>query len=398
MKIKLIVLLFCGISLLSFGQTNYYHYTSDYYRVSSDLSESHAARIARKMESSLSMFNSLFHFDLTDLNVKMKVTIFSEKDSFDEYLESTIGRTRQDFTFIHYSDLAKSELVGFIKTDEFEFDASLIHQGLIQFLKAFIPNPPIWLREGAAAYFEASLWNENTLAYDYRSNYAWLPTLRALLKGEVEGKTPLMMSDLLNRESEPPASQMDIFYPQAWGVVTFLLETPENEYNRILWDSLSVIDPVKTVKENSQAVMQKAFKWVDERSLLVDFTSFVDGLKTFNELITSGVALYSQGELDDAAASFNKAVVLEPESYIPPYYLGLINYADKDHIKAEGYYTNALDLGSDVALTNYALGVNAFAGNRYEQAVLYLSKAKAADPVEYSEKVDVLLQRIETLR
>jgi hypothetical protein len=55
-------------------------------------------------------------------------------------------------------------------------------------------------------------------------------------------------------------------------------------------------------------------------------------------------------------------------------------------------------LGADRALTNYALGVNAFANNRFDQSTAYLMTARNTDPGAYGAKVDSLLSRIATLR
>ncbi|HQG40161.1 MAG TPA: tetratricopeptide repeat protein, partial [Spirochaetales bacterium] len=66
-----------------------------------------------------------------------------------------------------------------------------------------------------------------------------------------------------------------------------------------------------------------------------------------------------------------------------------------DYARAEEYYKTALALGSDQAITYYALGINAFASKRFEDAKTYLNKAAEIAPDKYADKVKELLARIE---
>ena len=459
MKRLILTTAFLIICAATFGQIKtFYHFTSDNYRVSSDLSEAHAKTIADKMEASLVLFNEMLHFDLPELDVKLKVTMFSEKAGFNDYLTTILNQTRDNFAYIHYTDLAKSELVGFDMENEDDFNSSLIHQGFIQFLKAFIPNPPIWLREGIATYCEKAWYDIKTNKFSFRPNYIWLSTLKNIITGDkgsegegedegslaaeeeagtegedeavaisaaegeadeetgenadedadieeedsekiVEGVTDsISVFDLLVMNRDSVRNQLDIFYPKAWGLITFLVNSEKKHYNRAIWDSITALNPESSLRENSAAVKKNAFNWLDETTLEQDYAVFIQMLKSFNELITEGIDYYSQNELDPANEAFTKAIALEPESFIPYYYLGLVNYSNKNFQQAEQNYEKALVLGADTALTNYALGVNAFANNLYDAAKIYLSEAKNMNPENYEEKVDSLIQRIETLQ
>jgi len=186
-----------------------------HYRIYSDDSLIKAGDIAKEMEACLKIYNNIMHLDLSALTVKLKVRIFKSKNSFDTYLNSLINETRDDFVYIHYTDLEKSELVGFEKTNKTEFDSSLVHQGFIQFIKALIPNSPIWLREGIAAYIENAHYNSETASFMLRPNLVWLDSLKAILKGE-EKFIPL--NKLLTMSKEDALKNISIFYPEAWGV------------------------------------------------------------------------------------------------------------------------------------------------------------------------------------
>ena len=110
------------------------------------------------MEAAIVLYNEIFHFDLSQLPAKFRVRIFKDLDGFNAYLTKVLSQTRTDFVFIAWSDPERSELLCFPK-DDAAFTASLLHQGCIQFIKGFVDNPPVWLREGVATYLDASAWD-----------------------------------------------------------------------------------------------------------------------------------------------------------------------------------------------------------------------------------------------
>ena len=388
--------LFCAVSL--FGQTPGNSYATDHYRVYTDVSDNYAEDVAKKLEGALVLFNDMFHFSLSELPVKFKVTIFREKSGFDSYLSRILDKPRANFVYIHYSDFRKSELVGFRKINEAAFNTSLLHQAFIQFLKAYVPNPPIWLREGIATYFENSSFDSDKQEFQFKPNFAWLDTLKTIASGKAVDKPPIPLSVLLAMDRDSVRDRVDTFYPQAWGVVTFLLQSDDKNYNRIFWDSLHALDAEKSIRENSLNVMKNVFSWYDESQMIKDFRAYIQSIKTFNDLVTDGINLYTLEEYDKSYSVFMQTVAVEPQNYIPYYYLGLISYSQKEYPQAEGYYKAALALGAEESVTKYALGVNAFADNRYDAAVSYLNEAKELHPSKYSDKVDTLVQRMDGLR
>ena len=206
------VLFFCFFYAASlFGQTPDYSYTADHYRVYTDVSEDYAVNVAKKLEGALILFNDMFHFNLSDLPDKFKVTIFREKSGFDSYLTRILDHPRANFVYIHYSDFRKSELVGFRKIDEVAFNSSLLHQAFIQYLKAYVPNPPIWLREGIATYLENSSFDRDKAEFQFKPNFAWLDTLKTILSGKSADKTPIPLSVLLTMDRDSVQYRVDTF-------------------------------------------------------------------------------------------------------------------------------------------------------------------------------------------
>ena len=193
---------------------------------------------------------------------------------------------------------------------------------------------------------------------------------------------------------EKAKEKINVFYPQAWGMVSFLVNAPDKEYNRILWDSLSALKAEADLEHNVSAVQQKAFKWYDEARLAGDFLQYLAARKSFRTFVQEGIDHYSKNELDRSEESFIGASEIEEENYIPFYYLGLINYSRKNYSVAEHYYKQALESGAQPSLVYYALGVNSFAANRLEDAQNYLKMTKESDAA-YKEKVDELLKRLQ---
>ncbi len=365
---------------------------TDHYRVSSETSQAQADDVAHRMEAAIPLYNDIFHFDLSKLATKFRVKVFKDIDSFNAYLDKVLSQKRSDFVFVAWSDPERSELLCFPKDDK-AFTASLLHQGCIQFIKGFVDNPPIWLREGVATYVDASTWDPKAGTYTARPNLAWLDGLKTMVRGDSQSKL-IAFPDLLTLSREKAQAQMDVFAPQSWGLVQFLLNAPQRAYSRVLWDSVSSLSPAATLDDNSRAAQARAFSWFTDQQLQKDFQSYILDLKTASDLVKDGIDLYAKGDLAGAEQSLTKSLDLEPSASTPWYYLGLVAYARKDYAKAEAAYLKAFQLGANAAIINYALGVNSFAAGKNADAAKYLNFAKQADKATYGDKVDALLKRI----
>lgn len=366
---------------------------TEHYRVVSEVGRDHAERTAARLEATLGIFNDYFHFDLGELPAPMRVRIFASKAEFDSYLRSIIDETREDFIYLHYGDLARNELVGYFR-DEPEYDYSLNHQAFIQYLRSFVGNPPLWLREGFAVYFEEIEYDPETGQAVYRENLAWLDTLKAIVSGEAE-RPGIPLEEMLRLDLASAREHIDVFYPQAWGMVSFLLNTDNRDVNRVLWDSLSALEPGAAMLENARAIEREAVRWVNEEQLVDDFLAYLDERRSFRGFVEDGMDLYENGEMEAAEEAFVKALNLRSDNYVPYYYLGLINYDGTNFSLADYYYRQALENGAEEALTYYALGVNAYADNRFEQATDYLERTIELDPEGYATQAEQLIARMD---
>jgi hypothetical protein len=391
-KIAAYALIVLVLPFGAFGQSvPVYESVSNSYRVYSEISESHAAELSRNLDALLDFFTSHFRFESGGLKSKMKVRILADKSRYDEYLKALISQTREDFIYLHYSDPEKSELVGYA-TDEENFRISLNHQAFIQYFRAFRANPPLWLREGFAVFFEKLAYDPASGSAVYYENLAWLDTLKAFTGGG--GKNLLPLQTLLGMTVEGAREKIDVFYPQAWGIVSFLLNSPNKDYTRILWDAVASLQADASLERNVERVYERSFKWYDEGLLTEDFLGYLEIRKSFRAVVQEGIDAYSRNKLDAAEEAFAAAREMEIGNFMPPYYLGLISYARKNYSVAEHHYKTALENGAQPALIYYALGINSYADNRTDEAISYLKFAAEIDP-SYEQKTDELLKKLQ---
>ncbi len=396
-KLFILVLLIVFFTGLVNAQETSQVYESKYYKVYSEISQTHAQQTAEKIDAYFELFNTYFHFDPSELSVKLKVKILSSEDSYKNYLARTVPDVKNSFVYLQYRNEEKSELVGFYEDDD-SFDSAMIHHGFIQFLKSFVKNPPLWLQKGFAIFFEKCVYLADQKKVSYKENLAWLETIKDYVEKSdfAGGSTSLYpLEDLLTLSTAEAESGVDVFYAESWGLVHFLVNSEYKSYNRALWDAVGALQADATKSENESAIDAKAFSWINPNLFQADFLAYVSEVKSFPELVQYGMDEYAAGDLEDAEEAFDKALKIDDTHYIPLYYLGLINYDNGDYAMAEYYYHSALQLGSNVGLAYYALGVNSFADNRYEDAVFYLEQSVDVDPSGYGSKSQILINRIQ---
>jgi hypothetical protein len=367
-----------------FGQVE-----SDHYVVLSELGQDRAAALSRQLEALFGLYDGFFRYDASDLKAKLNVREFADKAGFDIYMTQIVGQSKDDFVYLHYASPERSELLLFPKAEP-DYSASLAHQGFVQFLKAFVANPPLWIREGVAVSFESAAWDDKAGKMSFPENLAWLETVKSL-----KDRSLLMGLDkLLAIGQDEARADLDVFYPQAWAFTSFLLNSQEKAYNRLLWDSVAALKKDASLEDNQAAVAKIVDTWYGSDAVDKAFASYLADRKTFPELVAQGVRKYADKAWDESSAAFVAAQSMNAASYVPDYYLGLIAYAQNQFDLADSHYKQALALGCDPAITNYALGVNAYAQNRLDDAKGFLQTAKTSSPDRYGEKVDSLIAKI----
>ncbi len=389
-KIIILFLILMTFVIPSFSQTMKMA-ESNKYRVYTDISNEIAQYTATAMDEYFELYNRFFHFDEKKLESKLQIRIFQSKDDFDSYLASIISGTSKSYVFLQYKNSKRNELVTYKMDDIDEMKRTFIHHGFVQFLKTFVPHAPLWIQKGFAIYFEKSIYNEQDNSVIFQDNLDWAVTLKKYISAD--RKNPLnqklfSIDNLLKLDTATANKNINVFYAQSWGLVSFLINSKYQEYNRVLWDSISSLDQTFLKNENESAILKSSFAWIDKNTFLTDFYFYADSIKSFNELIQDGIKSYSEGSLGEAERIFIKGMIINETNYIPYYYMGLINYSRKDYAMAEYYYHSTAEKGGDPNLINYALGVNSYANNNSKDAIFYLSKVESGD--YYEKSIDLI--------
>ncbi len=398
-KVALLLAALIGVSSLAYAQqAGPNEALTAHYDVYASAGADQAKTIANGMEAFFGLYNSFFHFDPSVLKSRLNVRIYANRQEFDSYLAKIVPGTHDSFVYLQYQDPRRSVLVGYDTGSLASFQMALIHHGFVQFLRSFIPEPPLWLQEGCAVYFEASEYDAAKNVAVFHPNLGWVATLKQEVGAYLSSNDPnaiIPVDTLLTMDTAAALKRLPAFYAEAWGLVSFLADSKDSEYNRVLWDGITALQPNATAAANAAAMEARAFSWVPDNQLLTAFASYLDTVKTFPELVNDGMRAYSAGDLATAEADFTQAVTLNRTNSIPYYYLGLVKYGQKDYYVAEHYFRTALLMGADRGLVDYALGVNAFADDRIDDAKSYLNEATAS--ANFKDKADSLLKRINGL-
>jgi hypothetical protein len=354
-----------------------------FYHIISDGGSADAAAVIREMEMRFAVYNRLFRFDPSQLSSPLKVQVFQRQEDYDAYVSSRLGRTRAGAVYLHYPQRDQRELV--IHRGSPEAANMIPHQAFIQFLRAFVSNPPAWMREGFAIYFSSLRYDESAGELSYEENLSWLDQLKTL------GRAAPSLEAVLLADSRGTPDQ---FQSAAWALVSFFVNNNQEEYFRTLTEIFMALSDSVSAPANAEAVMRRIVLWTDLNTLQRDYDAYLGSRKTFAELIQDGQDAYAAKDPATAALSFLAALDQRPSHYAPYYYLGLLAYEAKDYGLAEQYYRSALQSGADAALVFYALGLNAASAGRKTDAIGFLEQAAAASPERYRERAATLITQL----
>jgi len=355
------------VFFLTLGALSHAQLRSDHYEIIADGKGANKNNVAdtayaREMERLFSLFNQTFCFDPKLLSSPLKVRVFTDRDEYNAYISARLGGEKRGAVYLQYRDSAKNELV--IHQGSQEEPQLVPHQAFIQFIRAFIPSPPLWIQEGFASYFSAQ-YNGNEKIMD------WLDIAK---KANAKAETLLLDTGQLSK-TESPYSKAALF----WSVVSFFLEDKLSPRYRALTDSITVLSSAAGTEENSRAVVNRLTRFMPLDELNRNYTAYITEKKTFTDLVKEGQKAYDNRNLSAAEELFRQAIDVKPDHYAPYYYLGLIAYEERNYEKAEEFFRSAAVFGALIPQVQYARGVNAAAAGKKDDARGYLEEAAALD-------------------
>jgi hypothetical protein len=336
----------------------------------------------REMEARFNIYNRLFRFDPAGAALPLKVRVFQDTGSYNQYVQGKTGIPSPGAVYLHYRNPGSRELV--INRDADGAEKALPYQAFIQFFRAFIPQPPAWMQEGFAVFFSTLIFTGEGRPV-YEENLAWLETVKTLRNRPGP------------RDIVSGAGGGD-FPALAWSLVSFFLNSEKEPYLRSLTDSFMALSPAKTREENAEAVMKRIFLDIKAEDLAADYQRYLDSRKTFTSLAAEGQRAYAANDMTGAELLFRGALNQKPDHFVPYYYLGLIAYNGNRFAEAEQYYRGGLERGAEPALILYALGINAAAAGKNAEAADYLRQAAEAGPARYGQKTGALIPLLEGRR
>jgi tetratricopeptide (TPR) repeat protein len=358
-----------------------------HYRVFSDSGDADAALLLQELELRMDFYNRLFRFEPERIAEPLQVRAIADVDAYETCVRSRLDQAPPGAVYIHYSRPEKRELV--INRGSDAEAAMVAHQAFIQYLRAFIPNPPSWMRDGFAIMFSSLRFDPALEELVYEENLAWLDTVKKLGGGAAP---PHLI--LLADTGEYAGGSIDNFKPLSWALASFFLHYDAEDYFRVLTEMFMVLSPDADAAENSLAAAKRLTLWTDFETLAGDYQNYLGGKKSFSELIAEGQKAYSEGDWEGAEQRFAQARSLRPNHAVPCYYQGLLAYGAKDFAKAEELYNAALYNGADAALVHYALGLNAVSAGRAADGIRWLEQASAAEPDRFGEKAAGIIGRL----
>jgi tetratricopeptide (TPR) repeat protein len=351
-----------------------------------------ADTLLKELDQRFEVYNRLFRFNTSKLAAPLKVRSFTDKTAYDNYVASRLGATRDGAVYLHYNDVSRRELI--INMSSPEAERVLPHQAFIQFLRAFVPYPPTWMREGFAIYYNTLRFNRQTLLLDYEENLAWLDTVKTISR---ERREPALESVFL---ADANGQTPEYFHPVAWGLVSFLLNSGGNDYYRSLTESFLLLDPNSSAADNDKIVLGRLTNYTTIDRLYADYERYIASRSTFSELIVEGQQLYAASDFANAEQKFLEALWQKMNHYAPYYYLGLVSYANKSYDMAEQYYRQAIQFlpqshsPDDEALIQYALGVNAASAGRTDEALEFLNVSASLSPERYRARANDIIKKL----
>ena len=351
-----------------------------------DVSPGDAQVLARQMEGRFVEYNLVFRFDPERLAHPLRVRVFRDRGRYESHVGARIeGAVPPGAVYLHFAQAELRELVIHLGN---EADA-LPFQAFIQFLRAFVPDPPAWIRDGFGVHF-ATLTLDADGAPTHRENIAWLDAVKAM-------RERLPSPEAIMRTASP--ASVDNFPGVAWSLVSFFLNSGNENYRRSLTESFMMLSYANTAEQNAAAVIGRIAMWNNLYDIARDHLNYLYGRRSFSELVAYGQSAYITGRPAVARAVFHMAREIRPDHYAPWYYLGLLAFNDGDTETAERYYRMALSLGADTASVLYAMALNAATtATGMDEAIELLRQAAGIAPDRFGERADDLIRQLERIR
>lgn len=221
--------------------------------VATDLDLRTAREVSALLESSVVRFQARLRPNLPPAAERARVFVFSGRLGYERYLAGALGRGPENTAGMYHPGLR--QLLVWNAPKRADLLETVRHEGLHQFLDRWLDDPPVWLNEGLAEYYENAEF-ERGPASEIRPHREHLDYFALPIRVSIDLEVLLRG----NRASFYRGAPLS--YSCAWGFVHFLLGSTRK--NRALFDAL--IEELASGASGEDAV-KKVFADVDLKAL-----------------------------------------------------------------------------------------------------------------------------------
>jgi hypothetical protein len=355
-----------------------------HYLIESTAAPGRTALLAVELERRFEEYNRIFDFDVSAFPSPLRVRFFASRDDYSDYVSARLRKPNPAAAavYLHYEARENRELV-VLDTEE---KAMLSYQSFVQFLRAFVPRPPSWVREGFAAYFDGYHFDSESQTLEYEEDIERLATVKAI---DFPRTKDILLADVDG--TFPPSTSG--FGAAAWALVSFFFSGSGDAYLETLAGMIVELKPDFSAAINSEATYNYFALADGAENFDAALEAYIAGRKTFDEWIDEGQRAYAARDYTAAETAFRAAAEQKPGRWDPYYYLGLTAYDQKEWAAAELWYAAAFERNAGRGLIQYARGINAAASGSADQAVIFLNDAAASSP-EYKTRAEDLIGRL----
>jgi len=220
-------------------------YKTPNYHIFSDLDHRTCAEAGRVLENAYRAFNVRLKWTKGKTEERFRVYLFFDRSGYLAYTKHVMGISPTMSAGL-FSPILKQLLIWNLpnRTDMMR---TVRHEGFHQYLDRIMPDPPTWLNEGLAEYYERS---------EYRGGEWQVGHVRR--DHLVQLDPPLPLREFLAQGRREFYKKPFTNYAQAWALVHFLQHGPPR-YQKLfdcLFEALQA-------QESGRAVVERVFKDVD---------------------------------------------------------------------------------------------------------------------------------------
>lgn len=195
-----------------------------HYRIMTDTSESACTNTGAAMEALFQAFTATFKPKNTP-RTETQIIIWNNRQPMIDYLKAKSLKTDDNLAGMFMADGNGMFIFVYRRTDEFNTLSTLYHEGTHQFIRMAFGNkiqPPLWVNEGLAVYFENSSWDKGKLKTGI------IPKTRLLdVQKHLRANTYIRLSELFERK----ADNFDaLCYGEAWSFIYFTANANDGIY------------------------------------------------------------------------------------------------------------------------------------------------------------------------